>query len=113
MPATSQRPGSGLRGRSARRQDCSTFLAICIVREQSVCTCRMATSKTDRKLITLAEASKRFGLSPEYLRAIARSGRLTAQKIGRDWLTTPADVKAYIASRKKKGAYRDDLEFDL
>jgi hypothetical protein len=61
------------------------------------------------ELISLAEASRRYGLSGDYLRTIARKGRLKAQKIGRDWLTTPYDVEAYLGSRKKKGAYRDDL----
>jgi excisionase family DNA binding protein len=70
----------------------------------------MPNSDAKRELITLAEASKRYGLSPTYLRTIARAGRLKAQKVGRDWLTTPAAVEAYIASRNKRGAYRRDLE---
>lgn len=61
------------------------------------------------ELITLAEAAKRYGLSKTYLRDIARKGRLRAQKLGRDWVTTPADVEAYLTSRQERGAYRDDL----
>jgi excisionase family DNA binding protein len=70
----------------------------------------MAWKPEDRELITISEAARRFGLSPQYLRDIARSGRLKAQKIGRDWLTTPADVEAYIRSRTRKGAFRKDIE---
>lgn len=70
----------------------------------------MAKTDPSKELITLTEASERFGLSVQYLRDIARSGRLKARKIGRDWVTTPADVETYIATRVKKGAYRDDLE---
>ena len=61
-------------------------------------------------LISLAEAAKRYGLGHDYLRRIAGNGRLKAQKIGRDWLTTPAAVEEYLASRHKRGAYREDLK---
>jgi excisionase family DNA binding protein len=61
------------------------------------------------QLVSLSQAAVLFGLSPTYLRTIARNGRLRAIKVGRDWLTTPADVEAYIASRSKRGAYRGDL----
>ncbi len=61
------------------------------------------------ELISFSEASKRYGLSTNYLREIAASGRLKARKIGNYWVTTPADVEAYISSREKKGYYREDL----
>jgi excisionase family DNA binding protein len=70
----------------------------------------MGKKANDQELITISEAARRFGLSPQYLRDIARSGRLKAQKIGRDWLTTPADVEAYIRSRTRKGAFRKDID---
>jgi excisionase family DNA binding protein len=71
----------------------------------------VATTKPSRdELISLIEAARRYGLSVQYLRDIARSGRLTARKIGRDWLTTPQDVEVYLASRAQKGAYRADLK---
>ena len=60
----------------------------------------MAASKSDPdELITLAEAGRRYDLSPETLRLIARRGRLRARKMGRDWFTTPADMETYLASR--------------
>jgi excisionase family DNA binding protein len=64
------------------------------------------------ELISLLEAAKRYGLSRTYLRTIARSGRLKAKKLGRDWLTTPADLEAYIESREQRGAFRKDLGLD-
>jgi excisionase family DNA binding protein len=62
------------------------------------------------ELITISEAAECFGLSPQYLRDIARSGRLKARKMGRDWFTTPADVETYIRSRTRKGSFRDDID---
>jgi excisionase family DNA binding protein len=64
------------------------------------------------ELISLSEAAKRYGLSRTYLRTIARSGRLKAKKVGRDWLTTPVDLEAYIESREQRGAFRRDLGLD-
>jgi hypothetical protein len=61
-------------------------------------------------VISLAEAAKRYGLSHAYLRRIAGSGRLKAKKVGHDWVTTPAEVEAYLASRKKRGAYRAGIQ---
>jgi hypothetical protein len=60
-------------------------------------------------LISLAEAAEMYGFSHAYLRELARKGRLKAQKVGRDWVTTPADVGVYIASRQRRGVYRDDI----
>ena len=61
------------------------------------------------ELITLGEAGRRYGLSPYTLRLLARRGRLQAQKMGRDWFTTPKDVEAYLASRAKTGRFRHDI----
>jgi excisionase family DNA binding protein len=61
------------------------------------------------ELITLKEAAKYSGLSYAYLRQIAGSGRLKAQKFGNVWLTTRADVDEYIRTRKKTGFYREDI----
>jgi excisionase family DNA binding protein len=71
-------------------------------------------SDTDDKtrLISLPEAAELYGFNRRYLSALARKGRLKAQKIGGVWLTTPQDVEEYIATREKKGAYRDDIILD-
>jgi excisionase family DNA binding protein len=63
-------------------------------------------------LISLAEAAKRYGLTPDYLRQLAIKGRLKARKIGRNWVTTAGDVEDYINTRQKIGAYRDDLSVE-
>ena len=70
----------------------------------------IAVATNSNELITLIEAAELFGLSVQYLRDIARSERLKAKKMGRDWVTTPADVEAYLKSREKKGAYRGDIK---
>jgi hypothetical protein len=64
---------------------------------------------TRNDLISLSEAARRYGLSMNYLRDIAHSGRLKARKIGHYWVTTPAAIEEYIATREKKGFYRNDL----
>src|SRR5262245_44553277 len=70
----------------------------------------MAKTDSSEELIPLSEAARRYGLSPTYLRQIARKGRLKAKKIGRGWLTTPLEVENYIASRSRRGAFREDLK---
>ena len=64
------------------------------------------------RLISLAEAAETYGFSHDYLRAIARKGRLKAQKLGSMWVTSRIDVENYIASRQEKGAFRDDISTD-
>jgi excisionase family DNA binding protein len=63
-------------------------------------------------LITLGEAAEYSGLSYSYLGQIAKKGRLRAWKLGLQWFTTREHVDEYIRSRKKVGAYRDDLDLD-
>jgi len=48
------------------------------------------------------------GLSASHLRLLARSGRIEAQKLGRDWFTTEAAVLAYLADEalRKKDPYK-------
>jgi len=64
------------------------------------------------ELITLAEVSDRYGFSRGYLRELAARGRLKARKLGNIWVTTPADVEEYIASRERRGAYREDIDVE-
>lgn len=60
--------------------------------------------------ITLAEAAEIYGFNHRFLAELARKGRLEARKSGGVWLTTPADVEDYIASRQERGAYRNDIQ---
>jgi excisionase family DNA binding protein len=50
------------------------------------------------RLISLKEAAARFPISYSQLRRLARTHRLAARKVGRDWFTTPEDVAAYLAN---------------
>ncbi len=61
------------------------------------------------ELITLKQAAEYCGLSVDFLRELAGKGRLKAHKLGNLWVTTKADVDEYLASRKKVGAYREDI----
>jgi hypothetical protein len=51
------------------------------------------------ELIPLSEAAKIAGLSHESLQKYAVLGKLAAKKVGRDWLTTDAAVRAYLERR--------------
>jgi len=57
-------------------------------------------------LLTLSEAAATYGFSGDYLRRLAEKGRLKARKLGRNWLTTSDDMKAFIESREPRGVYR-------
>lgn len=49
----------------------------------------------DDDQLTLAEAASELGLSAGTLRMQVKAGRLGARLIGRTWVTTRAEVKAY------------------
>lgn len=67
-------------------------------------------NQNKERLISLAKASELYGFNQAYLATLARKGRLKAIKPGSEWLTTPANVEAYIRSRQKRGVYRDDIQ---
>jgi excisionase family DNA binding protein len=50
--------------------------------------------------LSLREAAARSGLSASHLRLLARNGRISAEKLGRDWFTTEAAVLAYLADER-------------
>jgi excisionase family DNA binding protein len=50
------------------------------------------------RYISLSEAAAIFGISHPQLRLLARTGKLTAFKIGKTWVTTPEAVAAYLAN---------------
>ncbi|MBI2867280.1 MAG: helix-turn-helix domain-containing protein [Chloroflexi bacterium] len=52
-------------------------------------------------LISLKEAALHTGLSHSHLRLLARTGRIQAVRMGRDWFTRLDEVVRYIASRRK------------
>ena len=57
-------------------------------------------------LLTLSQAAKAYGYSSDYLRRLAEKGRLKADKLGSQWLTTSGDVEAFLVSREKRGVYK-------
>jgi excisionase family DNA binding protein len=61
------------------------------------------------KLITLKEAAEYSGFSYNYLRNLVNKGRLKAHKRGVQWFTTREAVDEYIASRQRRGRYRNDI----
>ena len=71
---------------------------------------RMTDPNDKTRLISLPEAAELYGFEANYLGTLARKGRLKAQKVGTSWVTTPQDVENYIASRQKRGVYRDDIK---
>ena len=70
------------------------------------------TKEDKTRLISLAEAAKIYDFNPRYLGALARKGRMKAQKVGSTWVTTPNDVEEYIQSREKKGVFRKDISLE-
>lgn len=64
------------------------------------------------RLISLPDAAAIYGFDQRYLAALARKGRLKAQKVGDVWVTTPLDVESYIRSRQKRGVFREDIQID-
>ena len=65
-------------------------------------------------LLTAAEAAAILGIEPSSVRHAIRSGRLVAQKAGRDWWLRPEDVSAYRARRRNSGRpYRRSAECEI
>ena len=55
------------------------------------------------KLVSLAEAADLCGLSHSHLRKLAREGKISAQQIGRYWVTTEEAVKEYLQQDRRPG----------
>lgn len=66
----------------------------------------MAKNSSKDSLLTLSQAAEAYGYSGDYLRRLAEKGRLKAQKVGHQWLTTSQDVESFIVSREKRGVYK-------
>lgn len=47
--------------------------------------------------LTLPEMAAALGLSPHTIRAQLRAGRITARRVGRDYVVTTAEVARYRA----------------
>jgi len=57
--------------------------------------------KDTLEYIPLCEASRQSGYTPEYLNSLARTKKLRAKKIGRNWYTTLAWLEDFISSTEE------------
>ena len=55
------------------------------------------------RLISFPEAAQISGFTDGYIRKLARSGKIWARKIGRNWVTTEDAIKAYLATERRTG----------
>jgi excisionase family DNA binding protein len=46
-------------------------------------------------LLTTDRAAQQLGISPSRLRFLIRAGRIAAERLGRDWVITPAALAAF------------------
>ena len=53
-------------------------------------------------LVSVSQVAAATPYSAEFLRKLARSGKIDAQKIGRDWLTTYESVLGFIRSQQQR-----------
>jgi hypothetical protein len=59
---------------------------------------------------TLRELEKITGIKAKTLKAAARHGRLAAKKLGRDWFSTPNDVKNWVEKSNKNIYLKNQLK---
>jgi hypothetical protein len=53
-------------------------------------------------LVPIGRIAKQTPYSADFLRQLARSGKLRAYKLNRDWLTTPAAVRHYLQNQLRR-----------
>ena len=58
-------------------------------------------------LLSLSRAAERCGLSASHLRLLVREGEVWGVKIGRNWVTTEAAVREYLARDRRPGPKPD------
>jgi excisionase family DNA binding protein len=55
------------------------------------------------RLMTIPEAADRLGLSVAMVRRYCSTGKLPAQKVGRDWTVRQRDVERFAALARRRG----------
>jgi len=55
------------------------------------------------ELISINEAAELSGLSISLIRRLVGDGRIWGKKIGRNWVTTEAAIRDYMALERKPG----------
>ena len=58
--------------------------------------------------ITADEAAKISGYNPQYIRRLARAGKIGAEKKGRDWWIDRVKLKAYLDAMQDLGPAKFD-----
>lgn len=53
-------------------------------------------------LVSIGRIAKETPYSADFLRQLARSGKLRAYKLNRDWMTTPVAMLDYIRSQQRR-----------
>lgn len=62
----------------------------------------MATQNLERTLLTTVETAKRLGYTIQHTRLLIRHNKLSAQKVGRDWLIEHTALSKFLDGRKEK-----------
>lgn len=78
------------------------FLLVAQAVERSLDIYLMASGIDYGELISLSELSKKSEFSAKYLNKLARSGKLEALKLGRNWLSSDRALKRYLDSRQRQ-----------
>ena len=53
-------------------------------------------------LITVVEATARYGLSGSYIRRLAREGRIEGRRMGNSWVIVPETLENYLETERRK-----------
>jgi hypothetical protein len=53
-------------------------------------------------VLTAKEASQVFGYTPEHIRLLCDTGRITSRKSGKIWLISAQSIKQYICKQIEK-----------
>lgn len=89
--------------RSANRGNFEPFyLLVAQAVERSLDLFLMAAGVYSGELIKLSELSKSVNFSAKYLNKLARTGKLEALKLGRDWLSSKEALARYLENRERK-----------
>jgi hypothetical protein len=62
----------------------------------------LPTAEEIGNLVPIGRIARDTPYSADFLRQLARSGKIRAYKIHRDWLTTPDAVRDYLKSQTKR-----------
>jgi excisionase family DNA binding protein len=60
----------------------------------------------ENRLLTTKEAAERMGVSTRRVQAMIKAGRLSASKMGRDWVIYEAEVERVEQQQRKPGRPR-------